>query len=265
MLPANPISDLSAWQVSRGRVRLTWRLNLAAWVKLKIYRSIDDAPRKFVTDVGQTEQYIDENVPTGSQNRTITYFLEIDGLDVPASSARLGVVREDPVAARIVRDEMRLLRHWGNPVAYFPIKSFGARCECYDTILERVMDDSCVKCRGTGRKNGYSDPFITYVLGESQKNRVTNITEFGEIETNERVYWTTDPHACRPRDLMVTADNQRLNIKRVAENSLRGTPTRQILQCAEINPSDIEYDFEVPDGVLEVLRTQPLRSKHTLA
>jgi hypothetical protein len=252
------IKDFYAFQADRLTTRLTWRLLTPEWLTLRVIRKIDGGDWVTLDKVHRGEHYVDGVVPLGSLNRSIQYGLVIEGRsDIPEVVADLNDTRRDPRAASITRKERMLLRRKGFPVAWFALRSEGPRCKCFNIVTERIEDDNCEICMGTGRVGGYSDPVVIYMAGESPKQRGVMLAEVGEIEQSMRHLWTTAEWRLRNRDVLITAGGSRYRIDGIVQNSLAESPTRQVATCLEINPGDVEFNLELPEKIHDILLRQP--------
>ncbi len=254
------ITDFFAFTVSRGKVQLTWTLNSPDWHTLKIERVVDGGAPELLEKVIRGEQYLDATAPTGSLNRNIEYRLSVEGLDLPPFVVLAGATKRDPEAAEIATGQRILLRKYGLPVALFSIKSTGSRCACYNIVRGQSDSDDCPKCKGTGITDGYAAPRIVYMLGESRDKKNVSVIEAGEIEQSDRILWTNADVRVRSRDVLVTAGSNRYRVEGVEQGSIRESPTRQVIRCLELNPSSVEFDFEIPPEMIQILQRQPGRS-----
>lgn len=255
------VGSFFASPVSRGKILLTWTLNTPEWMTLRIERAIDGGKPEPLAKLDRAEQYLDAAAPTGSLSRHTVYYLSVDGIDVAPLVAAAGDTVRDPEAAKLTADQGILLRKRGWPAALFAVKSSGLRCSCYDPVRNQIKHDNCEKCSGTGYIVGYADPVIIHMLGETQENRSTTVTEAGELEQSDRHLWTNAEVRLRERDVLVTASWKRYRIESVRQNSRNESPTRQIARCLELNPSDVEFDLQVPNALQDVLRRQPNRTR----
>jgi hypothetical protein len=253
------IRDFYVFQADRETVRLTWRLLTPEWLRLKIVRKIDGGDWTALEKVWRTEHFIDWQAPLGSLNRGIQYGLVIEGRsDEPEVYAELDSSIRDRRAALITKKERLLLRRKGFPVAWFAFRSDGPRCKCFNIVTERIDDDDCDLCQGTGRVGGYSDPVIIYMAGETPKQRGAHLAEVGEIEQSHRVLWTTAEWRLRNKDVLITSSMNRYRVDGIVQNSIAESPTRQIAQCIEINAGDVEFDMTIPQDLRHILLTKPL-------
>jgi hypothetical protein len=261
-LESKPVKNFFAWPSTREAALLTWELDTPDWINLRIERIADGAAPEVIARLSRSEQYLDSSVPRTSLTREIIYKMFVEGGDGnPVAVAGLGDTAVNPIAEIATTGQRALLLTHGFPVVWWPIKSTGARCECWDPIRKRILDENCPKCTGTGRRDGYGDPVLIYMMAESSEQRNVDITAGGEIEQNTRMLWTNADVRLRPRDVVVLADSKRLRVDSVVQNSNLGTRTRQICRMLEINPSDVEFDLIVPDSILKIIQTQPYRAR----
>ena len=111
----------------------------------------------------------------------------------------------DPVL-EIVRKNNWILSHSryrvGRKCKVLIKKTFGQICtNCWDPIKERVTDDQCEICYGTGYVGGYYSPIKTYVAFEPLTKR-DQIQVFGKLQPGEIVVWMSNYPLVKPGDLI---------------------------------------------------------------
>lgn len=257
-LPA--ITNLVAWPIARSQVRLTWRLNQADWLALRIERDPGDGEFVEIGRMTGGEMFIDQAAPLGSQTRTIRYRITADGIEIPFGPVQLGVAYPDAYAVALNEDHEIFLRTVGFPTAYFAIKATPASCQCYDRFLKRSNNADCPYCGGKGTKAGYAQPVICYMIDTSPDPKNVQVTEIMEIQHNQNGFWCSGmgPNV-KANDFFVTPTGDRFRVGNVSRPGIRGFAVIQRMDCTLIPPSEAEYDFEVPDALLSELRDPPNR------
>jgi hypothetical protein len=265
MATSPAVKNLIAWPLRRGNVRLSWTLVSGEWITLRIQRDPGDGVFVTIGKVTGAEQFLDTRAPTTTLNRAVRYQLVPDGLEDVYGPVGLGVCVSDPVAERIRDDHELLLQGWGIPVSWFSVKAIPLNCSCYDPLLQQSTRSECPECRGTGGKTGYADPVLDYVFQVSGQNKQNQIRETGETQQTYQAFWSSGDIIAKPNDVFVMPTGERYRAVQVIQDRLRGFPTKQSMQCVTINPSDAEFDFQIPDPLLDIMRNPPRRTALYLA
>jgi hypothetical protein len=255
---SNLITNLHAFPVERGKALLTWTINGPDWFRIKIVRGSEAGEDVVIGEVNRAEQFLDIAVPTTSLNKELLYKLVADGTGEVFGPVSLGAPNIDRVAAEITRRNGLLLKGWGRPAAFFSVKSLEFRCSCYDTTIGRITVSRCKECFGTGRKGGFADPAIIYVMTTPQQ-RTSKLTDLNESEKSAYSMWTGGSVHVKPRDVLIMVGN-RYRVVDVTVNNLRWTTTRQIMTVVDINPTDVEHDIKLPDNIVTELQTMPQKA-----
>lgn len=260
-LEANPIRNFFAWPSTRDTALLTWELSVPEWINLRVERTADGGDPVVLTRLFNSEQYTDVTVPLASLTREIVYKIFVEGGDeVPVAVAVLGDTVVNPVAEIATVGQRALLRSRGMPTVWWAAKSTGTRCTCWDPIRRRILDENCQLCHGSGRRDGYGGPTLIYVMTETVEQRNVSVQAGGELEQSGRTLWTNADVRLRPRDVLILPDSKRYRVDSVNQFTSIGTRTRQVCRCLEINPSDVEFDLQVPADILAQLQRQPNRA-----
>lgn len=249
-------SDLVAWPVSRGSVRLSWKFTQPGDYNVAIYRKVDEQPEKRIAVVHNVEQFLDEQAPTDSLARQVSYFIEIEGFEERLGPVVSGHLHINPVAALQTEKDRILVGGWGRLMAVFSRKTVESDCSCFDALAEVRTIANCRECKGTGKKAGYSDALKGYFMASSPENESKQVTPYGETEDNPRTFWTGTEIYVKPGDVLVTAGGKRFRIVNVTQTEYGDTACRQIASCNVINPADVEYDLPIPEVLLQEMALQ---------
>lgn len=148
----------------------------------------------------------------------------------------------DLIALEIVRRNNLLLRRFtGRLVAFFPVKSQGARCVvCFDPLKKRAKRSQCPNCFGTTFQGGFYDQ-ITVFADFNPSAEVIQISPFGKEEPRQTILFMSNFPLAKPNDLMVEKTNKRWRVVQVNKVTKNRYPVQQVLQVQEIDRSDAEF------------------------
>lgn len=199
--------------------------------------------------------FVDARVPQGDKFRQLYYKLIV----VHKASQRQYEIgpssqEADPdlVAQFIRRSEMTLLTQViGRRVWLFKIRTFGARCSCFDRVTNKRTRSNCLSCFDTGFLRGYHNPIEIWVQidppGGTQQNQPQQIAHHVNSTARTSFY----PNIA-PRDVVVEAENKRWRVVNVSTSERLRAPIKQEFSLYQIQPTDIEY--RLPINLTEALR-----------
>jgi hypothetical protein len=188
--------------------------------------------------------FIDNAIWVGDRWRMLHYLVRV--IYVPTGETKdFGPVTQEAepdLIALELRRHMQLLfhEHAGRKCWVLPIRTFGARCECWDDRLQKKTRSRCELCFDTGFVRGYLSPIEVWMqVDPSPKtNQVTNNGAFQQSNTTARVGYYPP---LRPNDLIVEPENRRWRVIQVNQTEQGRAAVHQELQLHEIPPRDIEY------------------------
>jgi hypothetical protein len=148
----------------------------------------------------------------------------------------------DKIANEIQRREYLLLSKFtGAKSFFFRKKTYGIRCpECWSPSEEKVMQDHCETCFGTGWEGGFYDPipvFVQYDPTVANKQK----TYQGVTEPSQLGAWTISIPEMNSDDVLIRAGTW--SCYRVLSSNpteLQTKPVRQVLGLTQFSRSDIE-------------------------
>ena len=178
-----------------------------------------------------------------------------DTSDVAYSDVSAQLARPDLIALEVRRlEEMMFRTRIGRMCWLFPIRTFGTRCTCYDTILHKAARDNCPTCYQTGFAGGYMHPIECWVQIDpnAQGSQRMSLAETQQSNTTARL--SSFPPV-RPDDILVEAENRRWRVVAVSNTERLRAVVQQQLTLHEITPGDIE--FQLPIKVDDPLTLEP--------
>src|SRR5206468_1320208 len=137
-----------------------------------------------------------------------------DSLDV-------GPVAKEPeadlLALELRRHATLLFREFaGRRCWVLPVRTFGARCECWNATLQQRRRSGCVLCFDTGFIRAYLSPIETWIQFDpsSKSEQTTNTGAQQQSNTTARLAYYPP---LRPRDLIVEGENRRWRVVQVSQ------------------------------------------------
>lgn len=235
---------------------------------LKIHRAESpEGPWELIAEnISNREYYLDWDANV--HNPLVTVYYKVTGIitdggsppdeeDIKDSSVEHLRMPQDAATLEIVRRFNLVLEqpYIGTP-GYFLIKrTWGARCECYDTTLGKNMGSDCPRCFNTGLFGGYYTPIMGYVA-EERNTKTLARHGFINIAVDEQVLWTTNYPRLKVGDIHVDANNNRWALTKLARLNMRlHSVVKQIFVAKEIPHEDVIYKIHVDD----VFRLEPVR------
>lgn len=164
------------------------------------------------------------------------------------------VVEPDLEALEIVRRNDILLKNrrhgTGSPVAVFRIKTIGPKCNvCWDFNKQKVRSSTCDVCYKTGIEGGYYEPIIAWAnLNPPQK--MIQLPQWGEMESNEQRFFFNNEPALNPKDLIFVPSSAIFyQVERVETSTRREYVLHQIVSASGLERTSIVYNLlkEYPD------------------
>lgn len=152
----------------------------------------------------------------------------------------------------IQRREYWLLTRFAGIQSYlFRRKSYGQRClTCWDFKLEKLMQDHCPDCLGTGFEGGYFDPSICHLQYDATPEN-NGKAYYGRTEQTQIGAWTISIPTIRPDDVLVQTGTWRIyKVLAITPTELQGNTVRQILTLTQLSKGDVEYQLlkrDLPD------------------
>lgn len=150
---------------------------------------------------------------------------------------------------RVLFEEFVATRCW-----IFPRRTFGQKCpNCYDPVMEKVIDDQCPTCWSTGFSGGYHYPISFWAQIDSPEQ-----TEQVTLEDHRRVLYYTlrcgPSPALKPLDLIIDHQNRRMRVVSVSGTSRLGVTVRQEVRLVQIQRGSIEDRIPLKVDVAKVKR-----------
>lgn len=198
--------------------------------------------------------FIDRNLRTGHDFRTYFYKIRIKN-KLSGQTQDFGPADAGPDADLIAQELRRnmnlLLREFtGRRCWVFPVRTFGQRCGCFDTRLQKRTRSHCASCYDTGYVRGYLTPIESWInIDPDSKNEQTfHVGPTTQSNTTARMGFFPP---VKPRDLIVEPENVRWRVVQVGGTEKSRAPVHQEIQLHKIPTTDIEYklQFNIGDSI----------------
>lgn len=147
----------------------------------------------------------------------------------------------DLIAMEIQRQEEVLFREYsGRKCWLYPVRTFGAKCTCYDPVTDRRMRSNCITCFDTGYLGGYLTPVEAYVQVDPDAKK-PQLSSVGEVQNRNTTARLISFPPVKPKDILIEAENRRWRVVSVATTERLRAVVHQELVLHEIPQGDIEY------------------------
>lgn len=190
--------------------------------------------------------------------RNLYYLLEVK--DISTSEVKTfgptGQVAEpDLNALEIMRQEDVLFREFvGRRCWVFPVRTFGAKCVCFDRVSGRRTKSNCLNCYDTGYLGGFLSPIECFIQIDPSSNKSNN-TPFGEHQNNPTSARLISFPPLKPKDILVEAENHRWKVVSVTTTQRLRATVRQEVVLHQIPIGDVEY--KLPINVADLTALSP--------
>lgn len=137
----------------------------------------------------------------------------------------------------------RLIGVW---TSIFIERTFGTLCGCKDSKTRRNHDVQCTTCYLTGFVGGYMNQINTFVHFDPEPEG-SQVTELGEVHQTDTSCWMGNSPRLKPRDVLIEPSGKRWRVVSKRTTQLRRHDSRQIINLAHIDTSDVEYKIPVTE------------------
>jgi hypothetical protein len=197
--------------------------------------------------------------------RSVHYVVRVKNI-VTEDIVDFGPVNMQPdpdLIARELRRHMNLLfrEFTGRRCWIVPVRTFGQRCTCWNSVLSKRTRSGCPLCYDTGFVRGYNYPIETFIQiepGSNQTEQNMNTGPTYQMNTTARV---SNIGIVKPRDLVIEPENRRWRVTQINQTEQVRAPVHLELTLHEIPKSDVEYAIELKmDTALKDLVLSPSRN-----
>lgn len=197
--------------------------------------------------------------------RALHYLLRVTHRITGATTDIGPVIREpdaDLIAVEIRRHMNLLFREFtGRRCWLLPVRTFGSRCSCWNSTLQKRTRSGCRTCYDTGFTRGYLSPVETFIQIDPGTNTLEQTTNVGAIHPANTTARMSVIGAVKPRDIIVEPENKRWRVTQVGQTEQGRSPIHYELQMHRIPEGDVEYAIELQlDQALRDTYLNPARN-----
>lgn len=163
------------------------------------------------------------------------------------------IAEPDLIAMEITRVEDVLFREFiGRKCWLFPVRTFGARCICYDRVTGKRTKSNCLNCFDTGFLGGYLSPVQSFFQFDPS-GKSSNPTPYTEKQENTTTARLISYPTVKPKDIVVEAENVRWKVVSVNATQRLRSALHQELVLKEVSKEDVSYRLPINIGDLTKL------------
>ncbi len=163
------------------------------------------------------------------------------------------VAEPDLIALEINRQEDVLFREFvGRKCWAYPVRTFGAKCFCFDRVSGRRTKSNCLNCYDTGYLGGYFSPIECFIQMDPSNDKPSP-TPYGEMQTGQTSGRLTAFPPLKPKDVVIESENYRWRVASVGFTQRLRSVVHQELVLKEIARGDVEYKLPVNVNSLRTL------------
>ena len=205
----------------------------------------------------------DTTVPTHHKWRTLFYRLRI--IDVLTEEEAIfgptaQIPEPDLIALEVTRCEDVLFREFvGRKCWVFPVRTFGAKCLCYDRVSGKRTKSNCLNCYDTGFLGGYLSPIETFIQFDPNGKQGVS-TQHGEKQDSPTTARLISFPPVKPKDIVVEAENVRWKVVSQSSPQRLRSLLHQELVLKEVSKDDAAYKLPINIGDLRSLQISAARN-----
>ncbi len=174
---------------------------------------------------------------------TVTDLRNSESVDVGVATIE---AEPDLISLEIQRQEDVLLRNFtGRRCILFPVRTFGEKCSCFDTVLNRQTRSNCLLCYDTGFIGGYLTPIGFYMQIDPDAKAPSNTAVIGETQPRNTSGRLISYPPIKPKDLIVEPENKRWKVVTVNTTERLRSVVHQELALHMIPRGDIEFKLPI--------------------
>lgn len=163
------------------------------------------------------------------------------------------IAEPDLIAMEVNRVEDVLFREFiGRKCWLFPVRTFGARCVCYDRVAGKRTKSNCLNCFDAGFLGGYLTPIQAFIQFDPS-GKSNNATPYAEKQENATTARLISFPPVKPKDIVVEAENVRWKVVSVNTTQRLRSPLHQELVLKEVSKEDVSYKLPINIGDLTQL------------
>jgi len=159
------------------------------------------------------------------------------------------------VKRKILHDELLVLKKLtGVKIAVIKRRHWGEHCStCYDPNTGRTTRTHCPECLGTGYKNPYHQPFLTYGKRLPEVENI-NLTRDNAVGSDDYTKMQLlDFPSLTPQDIIIDlAVNDRYKVEKVEPTELQRVVVHQEVIISKLARTAPEYKILIPNNLVDI-------------
>ena len=161
----------------------------------------------------------------------------------------ISITPQPDLVAIELRRHMRLLfqEFAGRRCIVLPVRTFGQRCECWNSTLQATTRSGCQACYDTGFLRGYMHPVEAFIQVDPSAKSAQNLNVGKTHQDNTTLRMGFYPDI-KPDDLIIEPENKRWRVVQQNQTEHSRSPVHQEIQVHRIPEKDIEYKIPVKFG-----------------
>ena len=154
---------------------------------------------------------------------------------------------QDSEVRAVIRHVTQMIRDGGaRKVLYFPVKSSGPRCHCFDPVSGR-KNENCRSCFGSGFQGGFFNPIIVHAgIGEQTTQYSEQFNVQGVLASAIAPYIPL----VRREDVIIEKENKRWRVIAAEAKEYRRNVVRQTLYLSAVGIDNILQELPVDFSLL---------------
>lgn len=193
--------------------------------------------------------FVDNVIQVAHRWRRYVYKVVVTN-KVSGKTKEFGPVALEPPADLIAAELRRHLRlvfqeFAGRRCIVLPVRTFGQRCSCFDTKLNKKTRSGCDTCFDTGFVRGYLHPIESWIsVDPSAKTKQVSSTTAVTHQSNTTMRLGYYP-MLKPDDLIIEGENRRWRVITQNQTEHSRASIYQELSVHELEPRDISFKIPV--------------------
>lgn len=193
--------------------------------------------------------------PENHKNRTIYYKLVIKDKRTQ-ETIEWGPTAQIPEpnleALEMIRLEDVLFRGFtGRKWYLFPRKTFGARCHCFNKVMQRIEIGNCRDCFRTGYIGGFNTPIAFFAQKDPNARQLQKTPDIDHTLNIAKLRTISYP-SLNPGDILVDSENHRWSVINVDITQRLGYDVHQEVTIKELLKGSIEYLLPINDDIKNI-------------
>jgi hypothetical protein len=245
--------DFRVVRVSPGQIALQWDISGFVQHPLQVYiQRSGSFTGPFVEIAGPVVDYDTYNDTALQRGSTPYYRLRVvrDGEDlyIPPSGGHT-VAPTETLEIAEVRYQLYMDLYYAQDLClYYPVRTSGQRCSCYDTVTGRKQP-KCLSCFGTGYVGGFFNPIVLPAKRTPKQAGQSGDTDREKGEAITCLF--PGVFLMRKGDVFVDGTNDRFLVARASATRYRGSMVRQSVVAFPVQTDNLLMQLPADLGLLD--------------